>query len=127
MTEDKNNDDNIVMIGDARVTDKNEKTIIHNPRRYSQHACQHKGPYTVSEEDWTVECGDCGGLLNPVWCMIKMAKKEAYYNQRIHNLVEHFKGINEELKTRQRTKCTHCGNMTAIRFKSSLPYTWLEP
>ncbi len=120
MPDDK--DKTIVKFSDKRS--KPTKTIIQNLRRYGQNVCEHKGPYTVSEEEWTIECGDCGAHLNPIWCMIKLAKKEAYYSQRVVDLIEHLELINKELEGRQRTKCTHCGNMTAIKFKSSMPCTW---
>jgi len=77
-------DDNIVKFSTERVSPK--KTIIQNSRRYGQATCEHKGPYMVDEEKWTIECGDCGALLNPIWCFIKLAKKEAYYNRRVDDL-----------------------------------------
>ncbi len=116
-------DINIVKFDTKRSAPK--RTIIQNNRRYGQNKCAHKGPFIVDEEKWTIECDDCGALLNPVWCLIRLAKKEAYYSQRIIDLAKHLEEIDDELKTRERTKCTHCGNMTAIRLKNGRPRTWI--
>ena len=95
-----------------------------NHRRYDSSQCPHKGPFTLCKEEWAVECGDCGALLNPIWCLTKLCEKEAYWNNRMDDLAKYLKEITAELADRERTKCTHCGNMTAIRFKSKRPQTW---
>lgn len=98
--------------------------MVVNNRRYDSQRCPHKGPFLLSKEEWSVECGDCGALLNPIWCLMKLANKEAYWNQRLDDLREYVTKLDEEIKGRERTKCTHCGNMTAIRYKTSKPQTW---
>lgn len=125
MTDEINNDDkpaNVIEFSAHNPSPK--KTIIESSRRYPIAECKHKGPYSVDEKKWSVECGDCGALLNPIWVMIQLARQEAYYSRRIEDLSKHLKEINEEIKDRARTKCTHCGNMTAIRFKHRSPMTW---
>jgi hypothetical protein len=102
-----------------------ECTMISNSRRYSQSACPHKGPFTVDRKLATVECGDCGALLNPMYVLEKLALKETYWNQRQKDLSAYLKEINQEIDDRTRTRCTHCGNMTAIRFKREVPRTWV--
>jgi DNA-directed RNA polymerase subunit M/transcription elongation factor TFIIS len=102
------------------------KTIIDNSRRYAQHSCEHKGPYIVDRKLATVECGDCGAYLNPMYVLEMLAYKEAYWNKRQEELTAYLREINEEIKERTRTKCTHCGNLTAIKFKHELPRTWVH-
>lgn len=117
-------DDNIVTLHGDRGERVYETTMITNSRRYTPHACPHKGPFTVDAKLGTVECGDCGALLNPMYVLELMAAKETYWNMRQRDLGRYLAEINEEIKGRERTKCTHCGNMTAIRFKAKVPFTW---
>ena|ERR1700723_2475191 len=102
-----------------------ERTMINNSRRYNQSACQHKGPYTIDRKLATIECGDCGALLNPMYVLEKLCLRETYWNQRQKDLSKYLADINKEIEDRTRTKCTHCGNMTTIRFKGELPRTWV--
>lgn len=101
-----------------------ERTMISNSRRYNQHACPHKGPYVFDRKLATVECEDCGALLNPMFVLEKLALRETYWNQRQKDLTKYLAEINKEIEERTRTRCTHCGNMTAIKFKGELPRTW---
>jgi hypothetical protein len=102
-----------------------EQTIVANHRRYQQHRCQHKGPYLVDRELAAVECGDCGAHLNPLYVLELLACQEAYWNQRVKDVTAYLGQIQEELAARTRTKCTHCGNMTAIKFQHEIPQTWV--
>lgn len=123
MGEDK--DDNVISFAKAKDAERTyEKTIIENKRRYGPGHCPHKGPYLFDQTLATVECGDCGSLLNPLFVIEVLANREAYWNRRQKELAEYLGQINEEIKERTRTKCTHCGNMTAIRFKKEMPQTW---
>lgn len=102
-----------------------EHTMVSNTRRYRADACRHKGPYIVDAKLAAVECGDCGAFLNPLYVLEKLAHSEAYWNQRQKDLSAHLAKIEEEIKDRTRTRCTHCGNMTAIRLKhETMPHTW---
>ncbi len=100
-----------------------ETTIISNNRRYNPQSCAHKGPFIVDRKLGSVECGDCGALLNPIYVLEMLASKETYWNMRQRDLSKYLAEINKEIEERTRTRCTHCGNMTAIRFKKELPKT----
>jgi hypothetical protein len=88
---------NVISLTDARA-------------RYRPGACKHR-PIIVSEELNTVECGDCGEKLNPVAMLLRLAHEESIWKRNLEQMRE----LREELKTRQRCKCDHCGNMTNIR------------
>lgn len=119
-------DDNIISFEEGKPSDRTySKTLIDNGRRYEREECPHKGPFIFNRKLATVECGDCGASLNPIYVLEVLASNEAYWNQRQKDLTAHLEEISEELKGRQRTKCTHCGNMTAIKFKSQMPQTWV--
>jgi len=100
-------------------------TISANRRRYTTGECKHRGPYLVDNMLGTVECGDCGAALNPIFVLEILAWHEAYWNARLNDLRKHLAEINKELEGRTRTKCTHCGNMTPIRFLAEMPRTWV--
>jgi hypothetical protein len=102
-----------------------ERTMTNNSRRYSQDGCPHKGPYLIDRKLATVECQDCGALLNPMYVLEQLCYRETYWNQRQKDLSEYLAKLNDEIRDRERTKCTHCGNMTAIRFKAQMPRTWV--
>ena len=103
---------------------KISRGIVLSGRRYDVNACQHKGPYLIDEELATIECEDCGSALNPLFVLGKLARLEGYWTTRMDNLREELSAVNIELADRTRTKCTHCGNMTAIKFKGQPPKTW---
>ncbi|MDI1231359.1 MAG: hypothetical protein PSU93_09440 [Methylobacter sp.] len=88
---------NVISLTDARV-------------KYRNNYCRHR-PLIVSEELNTVECEDCGALLNPVAMLIRLAHEESMWKRNFDQMKE----LREELKNRQRCKCDHCGNMTNIR------------
>ena len=117
---------NVISLADAAKVGARvpERTIVNNSRRYSPDTCKHRGPYLIDRKLALVECGDCGAFLNPIYVLEVMAAHEAYWNQRIKDLQKYYKEINAEIEGRTRTRCTHCGNMTAIKFKSQMPKTW---
>ncbi len=100
-------------------------TITVNRRRYATDRCQHRGPFIVDRTLATVECGDCGAMLNPMFVLEVLATHEAYWSLRCRDLQRYLDRLNKEIEGRQRTKCTHCGNMTAIRFSFEPPRTWV--
>lgn len=102
-----------------------ETTIVDNSRRYRQSECKHRGPYLIDRKLAAVECQDCGAYLNPLFALEMLAQQEAYWNMRQRDLAKYLAEINQEIKDRTRTKCTHCGNMTTIRFKGEMPKTWM--
>jgi DNA-directed RNA polymerase subunit RPC12/RpoP len=102
-----------------------QRTIIDNSRRYRQDQCQHKGPYVIDRKLAVVECEDCGAYLNPLYVLEMLAYQETYWNTRQEELTTYLATVNEELKERTRTRCTHCGNMTAIKLKHEIPLTWV--
>lgn len=120
--------DNVVNIrppGDTRP-EVPHPTIVVNRRRYASDRCQHRGPYYVDKTLATVECGDCGAALNPLFVLEVLACHESYWNVRTRDLQRYLDQINKELDGRQRTKCVHCGNMTPIRFTADMPRTWVH-
>lgn len=125
MSDDDKTCDNVISIKDMKPVERTyERTIIANGRRYNPGACEHKGPFVVDPKLGTVECGDCGAMLNPIYVLEVLAGHETYWNMRQRDLSKYIADLNEEIKDRTRTKCTHCGNMTAIKFKRELPRTW---
>lgn len=126
MTEEVTDPANVISLADAAKAKASspERTIVNNSRRYSPDACKHRGPFSLDRKLGSVECGDCGALLNPIYVLEVLAAHEAYWNERIKDLQTHLNKINKELEGRSRTKCTHCGNMTAIKFKDEPPRTW---
>jgi len=116
----------IIQLHPGRVEDRTyTKTIIDNTRRYRQGECAHKGPYIVDRKLAAVECQECGAYLNPLYVLEKMAVEETYWNQRLKDLIKYIEEVKQEIEGRTRTKCTHCGNMTAIKFHAELPRTWV--
>lgn len=125
-SEDEASDDKVISIRTGRPEDRTyERTLTANDRRYNPNACPHKGPYLVDRKLATVECGDCGALLNPIYVLEMLACQEAYWNMRQRDLGKYLAEINSEIEGRTRTRCTHCGNMTAIKFKKEMPQTWV--
>lgn len=102
-----------------------ERTMVDNSRRYSTDECKHRGPYLLDRKLATVECRDCGALLNPLYVLELLCYRETYWNIRQRDLAKYLAEINKQIDERSRTKCTHCGNMTAIRFKGEMPKTWV--
>ncbi len=122
-------DDKVVSIKSGKPEERTyERTLVANDRRYDPKGCPHKGPYRVDRKLGSVECGDCGALLNPIYVLEMLAAQETYWNMRQRDLTMYLTLINKEIEGRTRTKCTHCGNMTAIKFSKEMPRTWFpEP
>ncbi|WP_339862290.1 hypothetical protein [Paremcibacter congregatus] len=117
-------DDNIISFEDSK--DRPRQMITDNGRKFSQSKCPHDGAVIVNGKEANVECKDCGAFLNPIYVLQLLAAKESYYIRHVAALNEHLKKVKEEIKGRARTKCTHCGNMTAIKYKDNPPQTWLS-
>ena len=116
---------NVISIKSGKPSDRTYDRTLISGRRYDTQQCEHKGPFIIDRKLATVECQDCGALLNPIYVLEMLACHETYWNTRQKELSKYLIKVNEEIKGRERTKCTHCGNMTAIRFKAKLPRTWL--
>lgn len=126
MANDDEGDSNVVSLrGDRSEKRVYATTMVSNSRRYAVDQCQHRGPYILDRKLACVECGDCGAMLNPLFVLEILANREAYWNMRQRDLGKYLDEINAEIKERTRTKCTHCGNMTPIRFKREMPRTWM--
>lgn len=78
--------------------------------RYRYDKCQHKR-VLIDEIESEVECQDCGKLLNPMVVLARLAREESRLKIRIEQLSE----LKEQLDAKKKTKCQHCGCMTAIR------------
>ena len=75
----------------------------------TQKKCWHEH-ITVDEKLSLVKCNDCEKEINPMWFLIKMARKESRIRDAITKLNEHY----EHSKKKIRCKCQHCGKMTNI-------------
>lgn len=75
-------------------------------KEYQKANCPHNS-ILVDREKWLIECEDCQALIDPIWWISELAKKEGLAEYKLNKL-------NEKLRSRSRTKCTHCGKMTKI-------------
>ncbi len=117
-------DDNIISLDEKKSDITSRQMVVDNRRKFHPDRCKHEGSVIVDGKEAMVECRDCGALLNPIYVLQLMAAKESYYRRHVTALREHLHDLEEEIKGRQRTKCTHCSNMTAIKFKNRMPQTW---
>jgi hypothetical protein len=95
------------------------KRIIHvefrERERYGlKRDCPHLS-VIIRESLWRLECADCGEMLDPIAYLVDIAKSEQRVEYRVNELRERGKVLTERLKTQNRTKCEHCGQMTRIR------------
>lgn len=72
--------------------------------------CGHYGPFAVNDRLDTVTCKACGERLNPMYVLKLLAQQET----RWHLMRQTYQEEMARLKERSRTKCQHCGEMTAI-------------
>lgn len=79
-------------------------------KRHIAGSCQHNSTL-VDEELNTVECADCGALLNPMAILARMARQETNWANEHSRLLDLYK----KLEHRTRCKCQHCGQMTRIK------------
>lgn len=119
-------DENVISFEGEKDKLPKKKMIEDNGRRFSQDKCQHDGGVIVRGKEASVECKDCGTLLNPIYVLQLLAAKESYYQEHVAGIRKHLNELNKEIEGRTRTKCTHCGNMTAIKFKDTRPRTWMD-
>lgn len=115
-------DENIISFGDKTGQ---KQIVVDNGRKFSQGKCRHEGTMIVSGKEAYVECKDCGTLLNPIYVLQFLSAKESYYQRHLAEIKDHLAKIKKEIEGRTRTKCTHCGNMTAIKYKDQRPQTWI--
>ena len=120
------NDDHVINFRDASNAGRGFKDRTINYRKYMSDQCSHKGPYIVDPHLAFVECGDCGAHLNPLFVLGKLANNESYWNTRARDLKKYILELNAEIEGRSRTKCTHCGNMTAIRWQRCQPAPFIR-
>jgi ribosomal protein S27E len=57
-----------------------------------------------------IECRTCGEKLNPVEWLAMMAEEWG----RVKRMYEDLITVRDEVETRQRVKCKHCGRLTPI-------------
>jgi hypothetical protein len=82
-------------------------------QEYDKQKCKHHS-VLISEEEWHIECADCGVVLDPIGYMVAIARSEGRYEYRRDSLMKALKEIEIKIKKRTRTKCQHCGKMTRI-------------
>lgn len=90
-----------------------EQNIFLEKRRQN---CDHDAPFLIDETLSTVECKKCGAHLNPIYCLSVLAKQWTNWSRRKAEAELTLK----EIENKKRTKCFHCGKMTAIRV--NIPY-----
>lgn len=92
-------------------SDKPTLQIVHRFDLPDRKECGHRNAtYLVAEQEATVECGDCGAKLDPIWVLRHLTHEEHRYNR----LREAYQAELVRLRDRQRTKCECCGQMTRI-------------
>ena len=79
----------------------------------TQKQCKHNN-IIVDEDLFILECEDCEKEMNPIEYLIKLARREKIAGFKLNCLNDLISKTTEKLKTRNRTKCQHCGKMTAI-------------
>lgn len=79
--------------------------------------CQH---YNVSIDSklMNLKCKDCDESVNPVIWIKDHIHYFAALRQRSEEKSQKAKADLEELKSRAKTKCDHCGKMTGIKLKN---------
>lgn len=76
--------------------------------------CKHyRGPFEVDEDSGVCVCKECGGSVTPIFVLKRLMSSESRWNSSRENYLEEMK----RLKERSRTKCQHCGGITAISRK----------
>lgn len=65
----------------------------------------------VCEDMLEVRCADCDTLLNPIWVLARLARAETKWSYERDKII----AMRKALDARTRTKCNHCGKMTAIK------------
>lgn len=86
--------------------DLSEKMITLSER---QKKCRHK-QLLIDEESASVECADCGELLNPMAMLARFTKEQSVWQYRLEEL----KKFEAEIDKKKRCKCEHCEKMTRI-------------
>jgi len=71
--------------------------------------CEHK-QIVVDEALWQIECAECGKILDPIYYLAQIARKEIRVQWNIDELRKEEQKISQKL----RCKCDHCGKMTRI-------------
>lgn len=92
---------------------KNIISFALKKREYDLQGCQHK-KIIIDESKALIECKDCGIQINPIWYLCFLAREENQIEYRLNHLKGQWRDLRAKIKTRTRTKCQHCGNMTQI-------------
>ena len=71
--------------------------------------CNHTN-IIIDEALWQIECEDCKEIIDPIWFLSMVARKESNAKWNITEL----KKQEYELIKKQRCKCDHCGKITKI-------------
>jgi hypothetical protein len=72
--------------------------------------CFHTHGFLVDERLSEVTCRACQARLNPMWVLQQLAAQET----RWHQFFARYQDEMARLQARQRTRCRHCGKMTAV-------------
>lgn len=66
--------------------------------------------YYIREGELEVECGICGGRVDPMFVLKQIARKESAWHHARKVYADEMKRLDE----RRATKCDHCGKMTRV-------------
>jgi ribosomal protein S27E len=99
-----------------------EKTISIKARTHYDKAfdeCPHN--HVIIDEDlWAVECSNCGEKLDPIGFLIRLGRDESWEEFRIQKLRNEYKRITDILAIKTKTRCEHCGKITAINTEADI-------
>lgn len=73
----------------------------------------HHNVFVVDEAKDLVECKDCGALLNPMWCMVQLVRRQSRWKIEY----EAYRDALIQYENKKRTKYEHCGRFTNINIK----------
>lgn len=77
--------------------------------RYANERIEHAS-YLIREGETEVECSLCNRRLDPMFVLMRLARKESEW----HRTRALYQDEMKRLSARKRTKCESCGHMTRI-------------
>jgi len=91
--------------------------------RYDRKGCDHRNipgtlnpvTYYIRTGETEVECSHCGTRLDPMFVILRLARKEMQWHETRQHYIEEMK----RLADRKSTKCNNCGKMTRISRRKS--------
>ena len=90
----------------------NDRALLHEweVHRREGNNCDHHNGFIVDSKLATVECARCHALLNPMWALEQLCRRDHTFHVNAKRYHEEM----QRLAERSRTMCEHCGKMTRI-------------